>query len=383
MGRGRDHECRGKGQGAGGCTAEHPVTLPVGQYGGAVASIRFGKPVEVEVGGLAVRISSPEKPMWREADDVISKLDLATYFAAVAPALLRALRGRPTTLQRWPDGVLIDGTFGESFYNKHIPKGAPDYVGSVEITFPSGRKGTEVCPDNEATILWAANLGCVTFHPWPVCRTDVDCPDELRLDLDPQPGCDFDNAVEAALALRDVLINLGADPYVKTSGGRGLHVFVAIEPRWEFLDVRHAAIAVGRALERELPDLVTTAWWKEERGTRVFVDYNQMARDRTMASAWSVRSRPGAPVSMPVTWEDLPSVDPGGFTLRSVPGILAAHGDPWTSLGDRAFDITPLLDLWQADADQRGLGEMPFPPDYPKMPGEPPRVQPSRRRGHP
>lgn len=331
-------------------------------------------------GSTPVRISSPDRPMWREGDDLITKIDLARYYAAVSTPLLHALRDRPTTLQRWPDGVLVNGEFGESFYNKHLPRGAPVYVDSVEITFPSGRTGVQVCPTNEATILWAANLGCVTFHPWPVRRADVDRPDELRLDLDPQPGRDFADAVEAALALREVLVTLGADPYVKTSGGRGVHVFVAIEPRWEFLDVRHAAIALGRSLEREMPDLVTTAWWKEERGSRVFVDYNQMARDRTMASAWSLRARPGAPVSMPVTWDRLPTVLPATFSLRSVPGLYTADGDPWASLGTEAFDIAPLLDMWRADIDDRGLGEMPFPPDYPKMPGEPPRVQPSRAR---
>ncbi|MFM7599435.1 MAG: non-homologous end-joining DNA ligase [Actinomycetota bacterium] len=345
-----------------------------------MASPRFGDPVEVPVGDAHVRITSPDRPMWRDADSTITKLDLASYYAAVAPALLRALRDRPTTLQRWPDGVLIDGEFGESFYNKHLPKGAPAFVGSAQITFPSGRTGIQVCPANEATILWAANLGCVTFHPWPVRRDDVDRPDELRIDLDPQDGRGFSDAVDAALSLRDMLQGWGAEPYVKTSGGRGAHVFVAIEPRWEFLDVRHAAIAVGRELERALPDLVTTAWWKEERGPRVFVDYNQMARDRTMASAWSVRSRAGAPVSTPVTWEALPTVDPAAFTLRTVPELLATHGDAWASLGDERFDIAPLLAMWQADIDERGLGEMPFPPDYPKMAGEPPRVQPSKKR---
>lgn len=318
--------------------------------------------------------------MWKDGDSVITKLDLASYVAAVAPALLRAVRDRPTTLQRWPDGVLIDGQYGESFYNKHLPKGAPEYVDSARITFPSGRSGIQACPTNEATLLWAANLGCVTFHPWPVRRSDVDRPDELRLDLDPQDGRGFGDAVEAALALGEMLRGWGAAPFVKTSGGRGVHVFVAILPRWEFLDVRHAAIAVGRALERELPDLVTTAWWKEERGSRVFLDYNQMARDRTMASAWSVRSRPGAPVSMPVTWESLPGADPADFTLGTAPGVLDARGDAWASLGEDPFDISPLLDMWRADVEERGLGEMPFPPDYPKMPGEPPRVQPSRRR---
>jgi DNA ligase D len=337
-------------------------------------------PIEIDVDGIAVRISSPDRPMWCQGEDVITKADLARYYAAVSPALLDAVRDRPTTLQRWPDGVLIDGEYGESFYNKHLPKGAPAYVGTATVTFPSGRTGVQVCPGNAATLVWAANLGCVTFHPWPVRKADVDRPDELRLDLDPQEGRGFSDAVEAALALRELLAGLGATAFVKTSGGRGVHVFVAIQPRWEFLDVRHAAIAIGRELERLLPDLVTTAWWKEERGERVFLDYNQMARDRTMASAWSVRSRPGAPVSMPVTWEELSTVDPGDFTLRTVPGILTAQGDPWRGLGDAPFDIEPLLDMWRADVVERGLGEMPFPPDYPKMPGEPPRVQPSRRR---
>lgn len=318
--------------------------------------------------------------MWRDGDSVITKLDLATYYSEVSVALLGAVGDRPTTLQRWPDGVVIDGEYGESFYNKHLPKGTPDYVGSVTITFPSGRTGVQVCPDNLETIVWAANLGCVTFHPWPVRSGDVDRPDELRFDLDPHEGRAFSDAVDVAEALRELLVDVGAVPYVKTSGGRGVHVFVAIEPRWEFLDVRHAAIAVGRALERRHPELVTTAWWKEERGERVFVDYNQMARDRTMASAWSVRARPGAPVSMPVTWEALPEVDPAAFTLRTAPAYLAQSGNAWATLGDQPFDISPLLDMWRTDVEERGLGEMPFPPDYPKMPGEPPRVQPSRAR---
>lgn len=332
------------------------------------------------MGDREIRISSPDKPMWRDGDAVITKLDLARYYSVVSPALLRAVRDRPTTLERWPDGVLLDGVVGESFYNKHLPKGAPDFVATAKVTFPSGRTGVQVCPDNPETLIWAANLGCVTFHPWPVRRTDVDRPDELRLDLDPQEGRGFGEVVEVAAALREVLTGLGADPYVKTSGGRGLHVFVAIEPRWEFLEVRHAAIALGRELARRLPDLVTTAWWKEERGERIFFDYNQMARDRTMASAWSVRARPGAPVSTPVTWDALPHVDPAAFTLTTVPARLDAEGDPWQRLGEEAFDITPLLEMWRIDVEERGLGEMPFPPDYPKMPGEPPRVQPSRAR---
>lgn len=339
-----------------------------------------GAPREIDVDGLVVRLSSPERPLWRDSTGVITKVDLVAYYCAVAGALLDAVRDRPTTLQRFPDGVIIDGERRESFYNKHLPKSVPDFVDDVRVTFPSGRSAQQVCPTNAATLIWAANLGTVTFHPWPVTRVDVDRPDELRIDLDPQDGRGFADAAEAALVLASLLRDLGAVPYVKTSGGRGLHVFVAIEPRWEFLDVRHAAIALGRALERQMPDLVTTAWWKEERGSRVFVDYNQMARDRTMASAWSVRAREGAPVSMPVEWPALAAIEPADFTLRTVPDHLAASGNPWASLGRHRWDITPLLDLWHEDIAVRGLGEMPFPPDYPKMPGEPPRVQPSRRR---
>lgn len=334
----------------------------------------------VDVDGTAVRLTSPDRPLWRDPAGTITKADLVSYYLAIAEDLLGAVRDRPTTLQRFPDGVILDGERRDSFYNKHLPKSAPDFVDRVRVTFPSGRTADQVCPTNAATLIWAANLGTVTFHPWPVTRADVDRPDELRVDLDPQEGRGFAEAVDTAVVLADMLRAWGAEPFVKTSGGRGLHVFVAIEPRWEFLDVRHAAIALGRALERALPDLVTTAWWKEERGARVFVDYNQMARDRTMASAWSVRARPGAPVSMPVTWESLPEVDPDDFTLRTVPRIRQEAGNPWAALGSSRFDISPLLELWRQDVEERGLGEMPFPPDYPKMSGEPPRVQPSRAR---
>ncbi len=339
-----------------------------------------GAPREVEVDGTAVRLTSPDRPLWRDPSGVITKADLVEYYMALAEDLLSAVRHRPTTLQRFPDGVILDGERRDSFYNKHLPKSVPDFVEHVRVTFPSGRTAEQVCPSNAATLVWAANLGTVTFHPWPVTRADVDRPDELRIDLDPQEGRGFADAVEAAVALAGMLRAYGAEPFVKTSGGRGLHVFVAIEPRWEFLDVRHAAIALGRALQRALPDLVTTAWWKEERGARVFVDYNQMARDRTMASAWSVRARPGAPVSMPVTWTSLADIDPAAFTLRTAPGIRRETGNPWAALGSTRFDIGPLLDLWREDVEERGWGEMPFPPDYPKMPGEPPRVQPSRAR---
>lgn len=334
----------------------------------------------VSVNGIEVRVSSLDRPMWVEGADVITKGDLIGYYRRMASVLLRQLQGRPTTMQRFPDGVIIEGQARDSFYNKHLPKSAPAYVDSATVTFPSGRTGVQLCPENEASIVWAANQGCVTFHPWPVHSALPDDPDELRLDLDPQPGTGFAEAVSAAVALRELLREVGLDPYVKTSGGRGLHVFCAIEPRWEFLEVRHAAIALGRELERRRPDLVTTAWWKEERGARVFVDYNQMARDRTMASAWSLRPRMGAPVSTPLTWDELGGIDPSDLTIGTVPDRLAALGDPWERLGDSPGSLDGALAMWQEDFADRGLGEMPFPPDYPKMPGEPPRVQPSRKR---
>ncbi len=341
---------------------------------------------EWEIGGQAVRVTSLDRPMWAgkaaglRDGSVVTKGDLLSYYAEVAPALLGAVGNRPTTLQRFTRGVIVADHEGESFFNKHLPKSVPDFVDSAVVTFPSGRTAHQVCPRDAATIVWAANLGCVTFHPWPVRCDRTEEPDELRLDLDPQPGTSFGDVVEAALALREVLESVGLEGFVKTSGGRGVHVFCAIHPQWEFLDVRHAAIAIGRALERQLPDLVTTAWWKEERGARIFVDYNQMARDRTMASAWSLRPLPGAPVSMPLTWADLATCTPGEFTIRTVPDLLSSQGNPWADLGSSPGSLHTALEWWQADITERGLGEMPFPPDYPKMPGEPPRVQPSKRR---
>lgn len=337
-----------------------------------------GAPVHVDADGISVRVTSPDRVMWRQPGLTVTKRDLVDYYLCVGQPLLRAVRDRPTTLERWPNGVVVEGQESEFFYNKHLAKNVPDYVASCQVTFPSGRTGVQVCPSNVATLVWAAQMGCVTFHSWPVRSADPDRPDELRIDLDPQPGTGFAEAREAAFALREILREAGMDPYIKTSGGRGLHVFVTIEPRWEILEVRHAAIAVGRELERRLPSLVTTAWWKEERGQRVFVDFNQMARDRVMASAWSVRARPGAPVSTPITWDQLGDVEPEGLTVHTVPGIVASEGDPWAERFEVAYSLDPLLSWWRADM-ERGLGEMPFPPDYPKMPGEPPRVRPSRK----
>lgn len=251
-----------------------------------------GTAVELDADGRAVRLSSPDKVYFPEKG--YTKRDVAEYFLSVGAGITRALRDRPTTLQRFVDGV--DGDF---FYQKRAPKNLPDWIPTARITFPSGRPADEICPTELAAVLWAANLGTLTFHPWPVRSADTDHPDELRIDLDPQPGTDYADAVTAAHELRAVLDDHGLRGWPKTSGGRGIHVFVPIEPHWTFTEVRRAAIASGRELERRMPDRVTTAWWKEERGERIFVDFNQTARDRTIASAYSVRPHPHAPVSAP------------------------------------------------------------------------------------
>jgi len=340
---------------------------------------------EVDAGGRAVRVSSPDRVIYPATDRTpeVTKLMVAEYFASVDDGLMRALRDRPTALERWPAGVLPGiklatgrpGEKADAFYQKRVPKGAPDYLESVEVTFPSGRTADEICPTEIAVPVWAAQMGTLTFHPWPVRRTDVDRPDELRIDLDPQPGTTFRDAVRVAGVARELLEELGIRGYPKTSGNRGVHVFVRIEPRWEFVDLRHAAIGFGRELEKR-DDGVTTRWWKEERGERIFVDFNQNCRDRTIASAYSLRPIPGAPVSTPMTWEQLAEVeDPAGFNLFTVPERLASEGDPWASIDDVHHDLTPLLELWE----RSDGGEMNYPPDYPKMPGEPPRVQPSKK----
>jgi DNA ligase D-like protein (predicted polymerase) len=299
---------------------------------------------------------------------------------------MRALRERPTTLERWPKGVHDDivvatrqSRGGDAFYQKRVPKGAPEWVETARIEFPSGRHADEIAPTELAVVVWCAHMGTLTFHPWPVRRADVDHPDELRLDLDPQPGTDFDDAVEVAAEARKLLDELGYRGFPKTSGGRGIHIYVRIEPRWTFTDVRHSAIAFGRELSSRMPERVTTNWWKEERGEKVFVDYNQNARDRTIASPYSVRPKPGAPVSAPLEWEELPEVQPEDFNVESMPARFAAVGDRFAEIDDVHHSLEPLLEMYERD-EAEGDGDMPYPPDYPKMPGEPKRVQPSRDR---
>src|SRR3954451_7162368 len=273
----------------------------------------------VDAGGRELRVSSPDRVIFpaTERTAELTKLDIVRYYLAVEDGIMRALSRRPTTLERWPKGVhpgivltTREGRVGDAFFQKRVPRGAPDYLRTARIAFPSGRYADEICPTEIAVVGWAAQMGTITFHPWPVREDDVDHPDELRLDLDPQPGTDFADAVRVAAEARALLDELGITGFPKTSGGRGVHIYVRIEPRWTFTDVRHAAIAFGRELERRLPGEVTTKWWKEERGERIFVDYNQNARDRTIASPYSVRPKPGAPVSAPLEWGELSEVEP-------------------------------------------------------------------------
>jgi DNA ligase D len=347
--------------------------------------------VVVDAGGRELRVSNPERVIFprTERTGELTKLDVVKYYLAVGDGIMRALRRRPTTLERWPKGVhpgIVLSTRerggGDAFYQKRIPRGAPEYVETARIQFPSGRYADEVCPTEVAVVGWAAQMGTITFHPWPVRRDDVDHPDELRIDLDPQPGTDFADAVRVAAEARRLLDELGYAGFPKTSGGRGVHIYVRIAPRWTFTDVRHAAIAFGRELERRLPGQVSTSWWKEERGRRIFIDYNQNARDRTIASAYSVRPKPGAPVSAPVGWDELPHVAPEEFTVATMPSRFGELGDLHAGIDEAAHSLQPLLDIYERDAAE-GHGDMPYPPDYPKMPGEPKRVQPSRDRDRP
>jgi DNA ligase D len=322
-------------------------------------------------GTREVRLSSPDRVLWSQAG--ITKLDLANFAIAVGEAFLSANGDRPVALERYSEGV-----DGESFFSKNPPKGAPEWLRSVPVTFPSGRSHPLVVLDEPAGIVWAVQMNTIIFHPWPSRTANTDNPDQLRIDLDPQPGTGFADAVPAALEMRTVLSEAGLTSFIKTSGNRGIHLYAPIVPEWEFLDVRHAVIAAARELERRMPDRVTTSWWKEERGRRVFVDFNQANRDRTMAGAYSPRALPHAPVSTPITWDELESCDPAQFTVLTVPERLATTGDPWAAFHEAPGRIDTLLEWWQRDLDA-GLGELSFPPDYPKMPGEPPRVQPSKK----
>jgi len=327
---------------------------------------------ELDIGGRTVRISNPDRVYFSARGE--TKLDLVRYYQSVGGGIVRALRERPCMLHRYPEGV-----DGDKIYQKRLPRGAPGWVETVEVRFPSGRTADELCVTELADVAWAVQMSTVEFHPWPSRRGDTERPDELRIDLDPGPGAGLAECKQVAAVVREALDELGAVGWPKTSGSKGVHVYVRIEPRFGFREVRRAALAFAREIERRRPDLVTTSWWKEQRpDDAVFLDYNQNARDRTIAAAYSVRGRPWGPVSAPVTWEELPDVEMADFTIATMPGRFARLGDLHAGIDDAVWDIEPLLEWADRDETDHGLGDMPYPPNYPKQDGEPPRVQPSR-----
>jgi DNA ligase D-like protein (predicted polymerase) len=316
-------------------------------------------------------ITNPEKVYFPDAG--YTKLDLVRYFLVVMDGALRGVYRRPMVLKRFVNGIAA-----EPFFQKRAPDKRPPHVTTAHITFPSGRTADLAVCDEPADLIWAINLGCVDLNPWPVREDDVDHPDELRIDLDPTPGIPWAMVRETALAVREVLREHGMDGFPKTSGSRGIHINVRIEPKWDFGQVRRCALAIGREVERRRPDIATTKWWKEER-RGVFIDYNQNARDRTVASAYSVRPTPEARVSCPVDWQELPGVELGDFTIETVPPRLRERGDPSAAIDEVAFSLEPLLGLVERQ-EREGLGDAPWPPQFPKAEGEPKRVQPSKAR---
>jgi bifunctional non-homologous end joining protein LigD len=328
----------------------------------------------LDVAGRDIRVTNPGKVYFPDAPGgPITKLDLVRYWIEVAEAALVGCRDRPTTLHRFPDGAGAEG-----FYQKRLPKGAPPWVETALIRFPSGRTADMPVMADAAHLAWAATLGCLEINPWPVRKADVDHPDELRVDLDPGPEIPFDHVRQVAMVTRDVLEEHGLAGFPKTSGKKGIHVNTRIRAEWSFTDVRRAALALAREVERRVPDLATTRWWKEERHG-VFIDYNQNARDRTVASAYSVRPVPDGRVSTPLAWDEVETVEPETFTLRTVPRRLEERGDPGAGIDDRAAPLDALLELSDRQAAE-GQGEAPYPPHFPKAEGEPVRAQPSRRR---
>jgi DNA ligase D len=345
-----------------------PGTFP--RYGPAMASPFVEIEVDTPSGERTVKVSNPEKTYFSGLPEGRGrKLDLVEYYLSVADGVVRGLRERPTVLKRHPGGADT-----EPIYQKRVPDSRPPWLETVTVTFPSGRSATEMCPVDVAHIAWAANYGCLDFHPWPTRREHVEKPDELRIDLDPMPGSGWPEVQETALEVKALLDELGYVSYPKTSGSKGIHVYLRFAPDWTFTEVRHATLAVAREVERRRPDLATAKWWKEERGERVFLDFNRMARDQTIASAYSVRARPTATVSAPLTWDEVPDVEVADFDIWTMRDRFAQLGDVHAAIDDVHHDLQPLLDLY----DRQDEGEAPFPPQFPVQPGEPKRVQPSR-----
>jgi DNA ligase D len=328
---------------------------------------------EIQVGTRTVKITNPDRVYFAERGE--TKLDLVQYYLSVGDGIVRALFERPCMLKRFPGGVE-----DEAIYQKRVPKGAPDWIETAHVDFPSGRSADELCVTELASVAWAVQMSTVEFHPWHSRRADTERPDELRIDLDPQPGTGFAEAVVVAGLVRELLAELGATGWPKTSGSRGVHIYVRIKPEHGFTEVRRAALAFAREIERRRPDLVTTAWWKEERGEQIFIDFNQNARDRTVASAYSVRASRYGRVSAPVTWQELPDVAMDDFTIATMPARFAELGDLHAGIDENPFDIAELLAWSERDERDRGQGDAPYPPNFPKMEGEPLRVQPTRAR---
>ncbi len=317
-------------------------------------------------------ITHPDKVLFAQRGE--TKGDLADYYLRVAGPLMRAMGGRPVLLERYPEGA-----GGPSFFQKRVPASAPDWLQTTTVSTPNGTTARALVAVDTDHVLWAVNLGCLGFHVWPYLTSDADHADELRIDLDPSPGVDFTDIRRAARELQQLLAELGITGYPKTTGRRGLHVYVRLQPRWDSYQVRAAAVAAARELERRRPDLITAAWWKEERGSRVFVDYNQNAPHKTVFGAWSVRARPGAQVSTPIAWAELDDIHPDQFTIASLAARLETTGDPWLGMSDDPQSLEPLLAMSERDR-ASGLLDAPWPPVYPKQPGEPPRVAPSRAK---
>ncbi|WP_159849676.1 non-homologous end-joining DNA ligase [Nocardia sp. CY41] len=326
--------------------------------------------VDIETDGRTVTISNPDKVYFTKRGE--TKLDLVRYYQAVAEPFLNVVGGRPLLLERYPDGAS-----GKSWFQKRVPKSAPQWLRTVEVSTPNGTTSDALVAHDLAHILWAVNQGCLGFHVWPNRADNLEISDELRIDLDPSPGITFADLRHAAVRTRDLLGELGIESRIKTSGSRGLHLYSALEPKWDGYQVRAAAVALARELERRYPEDITAQWWKEERGNRVFIDFNQNAPHKTVFGAWCVRPKVGAQVSTPISWSDLDSVVPDELTIATVPARYAESGDPWA---DRApQSIAPLLEMSERDM-AAGLMDAPWPPQYPKMPNEPPRVQPSRAK---
>jgi DNA ligase D len=331
--------------------------------------------IVLDVAGTEVSISNPAKVFFPKLGPTgATKMDLVEYYLAVGEPILRTLGGRPLLLERYPDGA-----GGKSWFQKRVPKGAPRWLQTTELATPNGTTSDALVAADLAHVLWAVNQGCLGFHVWPTHAATPEVTDELRIDLDPSPGIEFAQLRDAALRTRELLDELGIEVHVKTSGSRGLHLYVGLEPRWDGYEVRAASVALARELERRHPEEITAAWWKEERGSRVFVDFNQNAPHKTVFGAWCARPRVGGQVSTPITWDELPDVVPDDLTIASVPALVARRGDPWEGKDERPQDLTPLLE-WSARDLADGLMDAPWPPVYPKQPNEPPRVAPSRAK---